>query len=206
MRAQAGAQLALGWTEPPAPDRPPAKPPVYQTIVLETPIARAAVPVAPEPVAPVVREPVVYTVRQLIGELRQHIESGYAGLLLVEGEVSNCRPAASGHLYFTLKDGDAQLPVVMFRRQAQLLGLKIKDGMAVELRGRISVYETRGQLQLIAETLRARAAPGLCSLPSSSCATVFGAKVFSTVPGSRCRPTHTASASLRRPMALHCAT
>jgi exodeoxyribonuclease VII large subunit len=95
-------------------------------------------------------------VRQLIAELRQHVEGAYAGLLSVEGEVSNCRPAASGHHYFTLKDGDAQLPVVMFRRQASLLGFKLKDGMAVEVRGRISVYETRGQLQLIAETLRPR--------------------------------------------------
>jgi exodeoxyribonuclease VII large subunit len=100
--------------------------------------------------------PVVYTVRQLIAELRQHLEGGYPGLLSVEGEISNCRPAASGHLYFTLKDGDAQLPVVLFRRQAGLLDFKPRDGMAVEVRGRISLYETRGQLQLIAETLRPR--------------------------------------------------
>ena len=112
---------------------------------------------APVPVPkPPPREPVVYTVRQLIAELRQHVEGAYAGILTVEGEISNCRPAASGHLYFTLKDGDAQLPVVMFRRQAGLLGFKLRDGMAVEARGRISVYETRGQLQLIAETLRPR--------------------------------------------------
>jgi exodeoxyribonuclease VII large subunit len=105
---------------------------------------------------PAAREPILYTVRQLIAELRQHVEGAYSGILNVEGEVSNCRPAASGHLYFTLKDGDAQLPVVMFRRQAGLLGFRLKDGMAVEVRGRISVYETRGQLQLIAETLRPR--------------------------------------------------
>lgn len=102
------------------------------------------------------RELVVYTVRQLIAEIRQHVEGAYTGLLSVEGEISNCRPAASGHIYFTLKDGDAQLPVVLFRRQAVLLGFKPKDGMAVEARGRISVYESRGQLQLIAETLRPR--------------------------------------------------
>jgi exodeoxyribonuclease VII large subunit len=100
--------------------------------------------------------PTLYTVRQLIAELRQHVENAYTGLLNVEGEISNCRPAASGHIYFTLKDGDAQLPVVLFRRNAQLLAFKLKDGMAVEVRGRISVYETRGQLQLIAESLRPR--------------------------------------------------
>ena len=100
--------------------------------------------------------PILYTVRQLIAELRQHVEGAYSGILTVEGEISNCRPAASGHVYFTLKDGDAQLPVVLFRRNAQLLGFKPKDGLAVEVRGRISVYETRGQLQLIAESLRPR--------------------------------------------------
>ena len=119
-------------------------------------------PVPPAPVLPVPTptptsiEPVLYTVRQLIAELRGHLESAYTGILNVEGEVSNCRPAGSGHLYFTLKDGDAQLPVVMFRRQAQLLAFKLRDGLAVEVRGRITVYESRGQLQLIAETLRPR--------------------------------------------------
>ena len=113
------------------------------------------VPPVPPP-APVLREPVLYTVRQLIAELRGHLESAYTSLLNVEGEISNCRPAGSGHLYFTLKDGDAQLPVVMFRRQAQLLAFKLRDGLAVEVRGRITVYESRGQLQLIAETLRPR--------------------------------------------------
>jgi len=116
----------------------------------------APVPAKPIVTKPVVAEPIVYTVRQLIAELRQHVEGAYTGLLNVEGEISNCRPAASGHIYFTLKDGDAQLPVVLFRRQASLLGFKPKDGMQVEARGRISVYETRGQLQLIAESLRPR--------------------------------------------------
>lgn len=115
-------------------------------------------PVEPiEPVEPTQPNQLrTYSVRQLITELRQHVESSYTGLLSVEGEISNCRPAASGHIYFTLKDGDAQLPVVMFRRQAMLSTFKPKDGAAVEVRGRISVYETRGQLQLIGEWLRAR--------------------------------------------------
>ena len=114
---------------------------------ITTKAAAARVPVA---------EPIIYTVRQLIAELRQHVEGSYSGMLSVEGEISNCRPAASGHIYFTLKDGDAQLPVVLFRRQAALLGFKPKDGMAVAARGKISVYESRGQLQLIAESLRPR--------------------------------------------------
>jgi exodeoxyribonuclease VII large subunit len=113
----------------------------------------------PAPAKP--REPILYTVRLLIAELRQYIEGAYTGILNVEGEISNCRPAASGHIYFTLKDGDAQLPVVLFRTKAQLLRFKPKDGLSVEVRGRISVYETRGQLQLIAETMRPRGAGAL---------------------------------------------
>jgi exodeoxyribonuclease VII large subunit len=129
---------------------------------LSLPLDPVSAPIAiqkPEPILTSARkpaDPILYTVRQLIAELRQHVEGAYTGILNVEGEISNCRPAASGHLYFTLKDGDAQLPVVLFRRNAQLLAFKPKDGLSVEVRGRISVYETRGQLQLIAESLRPR--------------------------------------------------
>ena len=90
-----------------------------------------------------------------VNDLRQHVEAAYADLW-VEGEISNCRAAPSGHVYFTLKDGEAQLPVVLFRRQAQLLRFQPQDGLAVLVRGRVSVYESRGQLQLIAETLEPR--------------------------------------------------
>ncbi len=140
-------QLAFDLT-PPTPDPAPVSAPTS-----------TAASISPAPISPPLRrpvEPILYTVRQLIAELRLHVEGAYTGILNVEGEISNCRPAASGHLYFTLKDGDAQLPVVLFRRNAQLLAFKPKDGLAVEVRGRISVYETRGQLQLIAETLRPR--------------------------------------------------
>ncbi len=75
------------------------------------------------------------------------------GDIWVEGEISNCRPAPSGHLYFTLKDADAQLPVVLFRRQALLLRFRPEDGLHVLVRGRVSVYAQRGQLQLVGETI-----------------------------------------------------
>jgi exodeoxyribonuclease VII large subunit len=71
----------------------------------------------------------------------------------VHGEISNLRTAPSGHLYFTLKDGESQLPAVMFRRQAQLLRFRPEDGLEVLLRGKVSVYEQRGQMQLIGEYL-----------------------------------------------------
>jgi len=94
----------------------------------------------------------VWTVGDLVREVRGLIESRYARIT-VEGEISNWRPAASGHCYFTLKDGAAQLSVVMFRREAALVRFKPKDGDAVRLRGQVSVYESRGQMQLIAETM-----------------------------------------------------
>ncbi len=102
----------------------------------------------------------VWTVRSLVADIRHRVEVGYTDLW-IEGEISACRPAASGHIYFTLKDGEAQLPVVLFRREAQLLRFRPADGLHVLVRGRLSVYDTRGQLQLIAETVEPRGAGAL---------------------------------------------
>ena len=92
----------------------------------------------------------IWKVAELVGEVRTHIEREYADLW-VEGEISNLRPAPSGHIYFTLKDGDAQLPAVLFRRQASLLRFRPEDGLHVLVRGKVSVYEQRGQMQIVAE-------------------------------------------------------
>lgn len=92
----------------------------------------------------------IWSVGELVGEVRSHIEREYADLW-VEGEISNLRPAPSGHVYFTLKDGESQLPVVLFRRQSQLLRFRPEDGLQVLVRGKVSVYEQRGQMQLVAE-------------------------------------------------------
>lgn len=94
----------------------------------------------------------VWLVRELVGQVRGLVEQEY-GDVWVEGEISNYRPAPSGHIYFTLKDADAQLPVVLFRRQAMLLRFRAEDGLHVLVRGRVSVYEQRGQMQLVAETM-----------------------------------------------------
>ncbi|MGO9336907.1 MAG: exodeoxyribonuclease VII large subunit [Terracidiphilus sp.] len=94
----------------------------------------------------------VWPVRELVGQVREFIERQY-GDVWVEGEISNFRPAPSGHLYFTLKDAEAQLPIVLFRRQAMLLRFRPEDGLHVLVRGRVSVYEQRGQMQLVAETM-----------------------------------------------------
>jgi exodeoxyribonuclease VII large subunit len=94
----------------------------------------------------------IWPVRELVGSVRELVEQAY-GDVWVEGEISNFRPAPSGHLYFTLKDSEAQLPVVLFRRQAMLLRFRPEDGLHVLVRGRVSVYEQRGQMQMVAETM-----------------------------------------------------
>ncbi|MDE3186923.1 MAG: exodeoxyribonuclease VII large subunit [Acidobacteriota bacterium] len=94
----------------------------------------------------------IWPVRDLVEQVREQVEASYADVW-VEGEISNFRPAPSGHIYFTLKDAEAQLPVVLFRRQALLLRFRPEDGLHVLVRGRVSVYAQRGQLQLVAETM-----------------------------------------------------
>src|SRR5580698_5460599 len=102
----------------------------------------------------------IWSVRALVFDIRRQVEGEYENVW-VEGEISNCRTAPSGHVYFTLKDDEAQLPVVLFRRQAGLLRFRPADGLAVLVRGRVSLYESRGQLQLIAETMEPRGAGAL---------------------------------------------
>ena len=92
----------------------------------------------------------IWTVAELVGDVRESAEREYPDIW-VEGEISNLRSAPSGHVYFTLKDGDSQLPAVLFRRQATLLRFRPEDGLDVLVRGKVSVYEQRGQMQLIAE-------------------------------------------------------
>lgn len=94
----------------------------------------------------------IWPVQELVSHVCEQVEQEY-GDIWVEGEISNCRPAPSGHLYFTLKDAEAQLPVVLFRRQALLLRFKPADGLHVLVRGRVSVYAQRGQLQLVGEAI-----------------------------------------------------
>jgi len=94
----------------------------------------------------------IWPVRELVAQVRQWVEKEYSDVW-VEGEISNLRPAPSGHVYFTLKDAESQLPIVLFRRQALLLRFKPEDGLHVLVRGQVSVYEQRGQMQLVAETM-----------------------------------------------------
>jgi exodeoxyribonuclease VII large subunit len=102
----------------------------------------------------------IWTVRDLMSAVRTRMEREYTDIW-VEGEVSNYRPAESGHLYFTLKDEGSHMRVVMFRSQARLLRFKPVDGMAILARGRVTVYEPRGELQLSAEFLEPKGAGAL---------------------------------------------
>lgn len=94
----------------------------------------------------------IWKVRDLVAAVRTHIEREYFDAW-VEGEISNFRAPESGHLYFTLKEGNAQIRVVMFRSSARLLRFRPADGLQVVVRGRVTIYEDRGELQISAEYL-----------------------------------------------------
>ena len=89
----------------------------------------------------------VFTVSELTAAVRVVLEDSFFDVWVV-GEISNARLAPSGHYYFTLKDRDAQLRCVCFRQEARYLKIKPQDGLAVIARGRVGVYEARGEYQL----------------------------------------------------------
>lgn len=94
----------------------------------------------------------VYSVSRLNTEVRMVLESGFP-LLWIEGEISNLARPSSGHLYFSLKDPTAQVRCAMFRNRNQLLNFRPRDGMQVLARARVSLYEGRGEFQLVIEHL-----------------------------------------------------
>ncbi len=104
-------------------------------------------PTAPE------GERTVYTVSRLNREARLLLEEGFPFPVWVEGELSNLARPASGHLYFTLKDEAAQLRCAMFRGRNRHLAFRPANGMQVLARGRLSLYEPRGDFQLVVEEL-----------------------------------------------------
>jgi len=92
----------------------------------------------------------IYTVSEITRLVKLEIETAFP-LVWVEGEVSNFHRHSSGHLYFTLKDAGSQLRTVMFRAEARQVVFELKDGLKVVCRGRLNVYEPRGEYQLIVE-------------------------------------------------------
>jgi exodeoxyribonuclease VII large subunit len=117
---------------------------------------READPASREPRAPRAREPRrVLTVSELTTRIRLALEEQF-GEMWVEGELSNCRVWKTGHLYFTLKDGGSQINGVMFRSALRYLRFKPQDGLSVVARGRVTVYDQKGEYQIICEHLEPR--------------------------------------------------
>jgi len=95
----------------------------------------------------------VYSVGRLIGAIRLLVERE-VGLVWVAGEISGCNKAASGHVYFTLKDASAQVRCVLYRLKAQAVGFALRDGLAIEVRAVPTMYDARGEFQLNVDTVR----------------------------------------------------
>lgn len=87
------------------------------------------------------------TVSQLTELIKTMLEGSFQNIIL-KGEISNYKPSSSGHLYFSLKDSDSQISAVMFRGAASALNFIPKDGMLVQVRGKITVYGPRGNYQI----------------------------------------------------------
>jgi exodeoxyribonuclease VII large subunit len=131
--------------EPEPPDEPPTDP-----VQDPEPPGQQRAPVEePEP-TPEKRR--VLTVTQLTARIRMMLEERLFEIW-VEGELSNCKVWNTGHMYFTLKDRHAQIKGVMFRSSLRLLRFKPQDGLRVVARGRVSVYDQKGEYQIICEHL-----------------------------------------------------
>ncbi|MFA7382991.1 MAG: exodeoxyribonuclease VII large subunit [Desulfurivibrionaceae bacterium] len=102
----------------------------------------------------------IQTVSELTQSIRGALEVSFPFVTVV-GEISNLRCPYSGHLYFTLKDDTAQIKAVLFKPQQRYLSCPPKDGMMVVCRGRISLYEARGEYQLIVDSLAEKGAGAL---------------------------------------------
>jgi len=94
----------------------------------------------------------VYTVSDLTARIRDLLARNFTDVS-VQGEISNCRPATSGHIYFTLKDERAQVRCVFFKQQQRGMRFRPEDGLKVTVRGSVSVYEARGEYQIYVESL-----------------------------------------------------
>lgn len=100
----------------------------------------------------IIPERKVWTVAELTARLRKQIETAFPDVW-VQGEISNARVSPNGHLYFTLKDKSAQISCFVWKRDARKLRAKPEDGIAVTVRGQVSVYEPRGQYQIVVNYL-----------------------------------------------------
>ena len=94
----------------------------------------------------------VFSVTEITGLIKETLEEGFRNIRIT-GEISNCRPSSTGHLYFTLKDRNAMISAVMFKGRQRGLAFTPADGMLVKASGNISVYAQRGSYQIICDSL-----------------------------------------------------
>ena len=129
------------------------------------------------------------------------------GEVWVEGELSNCRLWNTGHLYFTLKDDASQIKAVIFRSALRYLKFKPADGLRVVARGRVSVYEPKGEYQLVCEHLEPHGLGALqLAFEQLKKRLQDGRAVRRGAQAARCRRCRARSASSRRSTAPPSAT
>src|SRR3954451_13902688 len=136
----------LPFEEPEPEPEPVASEPAQAVPAPAPPLAPSPAATSPAMAAPVQQPRRVLTVSQLTGRIRVLLEEEFVDAW-VEGEISNCRLWNTGHLYFTLKDASAQIKAVMFRSTLRYLRFKPQDGLRVVARGRVSVYDPKGEYQ-----------------------------------------------------------
>lgn len=94
----------------------------------------------------------VYSVTAITDLIKEDLEGAFSAIG-VEGELSNCRPSSTGHLYFTLKDAASCISAVMFKNRFRTLSFEPKDGMLLRVHGSISVYNRRGAYQIVCDEI-----------------------------------------------------
>lgn len=130
----------------------------------------------------------VLTVSQLNGRARVLLEDVFRSVW-VEGEISNLARPASGHMYFTLKDSGAQVRCALFRQSATRVRQALRDGMAVRVRGKVSLFEGRGDYQLILDTVEP-AGDGALRLAFEALKEKLGAEGLFSTDSKRALPAH----------------
>ena len=103
--------------------------------------------------APELAQDIVFSVSQITDLIKEILETSFR-TITIEGEISNWRPSAAGHIYFTLKDNNAQIKAVLFRGAAMKLNFRPKDGGKVRCTGSLSVYAPQGNYQIIVNTMQ----------------------------------------------------
>ena len=130
-----------------------ASPAASATEASPPPMASPVTTPAPVPATALTAPAPVISVSRLNRLARERLEAAFP-LCWVAGEISNLTYAASGHVYFSLKDSEAQVRCAMFRNRAQLLGWRLANGQRVEARALVTLYEARGDFQLNVESVR----------------------------------------------------